>query len=1111
MSVKWAELEDLQPSWGGRRPSTRVRLPRRSSLFAGLLVTAAAIAPGCAKTDRKSPLTVSVDAEAALALTTVRIIVSAPGRKTLSQDFPPVPSPHWELFVQNLTTTSKLTITVVAAGVDNAGRTLVTQSGLTTMGYGDTVAVSLRLAASCRPDPNCPDGKTCDKGACVPQTTFGTATVGGAPGNVPDAAIATDSKVAPDVGAGTTGSEAGHGGADGGSDAATGVGVDSGDATSGPTNGTGGSGGASPVGCAAGARRLCMDDPDTSFLGNCGSGIETCSDGKWGTCSVQPATKDSCALVGDDASCNGKPNEGCPCVDGDTQPCGPAADMGTCRRGTQTCAGGSWGACVGAVYASARDCTSTVDNNCDGVADNTIDAVCTCASAGSRPCDQHQGADGTGRCNAGSQSCVVAADKKTSTWGACSGSVGPAAKDTCETGNDDNCNGVPNEGCSCVTGATQACGPAANVGICKRGTQTCTAGAWGTCVGAVMPGARDCTSTADNDCDGKPDNTSDAVCACKSGATQACGQHPGQDGRGPCKAGSQTCVIAADKKTSAWGACNGAVGPAPADTCDPMNDNNCNGVPTEGCTCVNGTTRGCGPAAIGICRAGTQTCANSAWGTCVGAVNAQARDCTSTKDNDCNGTADNADSSCACSANTTQTCTGSSTPPCSPGTRTCMLSADKGSTSWGTTCVGAVAPKLRDCTSAIDNDCNGTPDNLDSTCMCAAGTHKCSGVCQADTSTTFCGAGCVKCPTPPANATAICSGGTCGVSCINTYKSCGAAGTCVPMGGCCSSSECTTTTKNMVGICGTNSMCSFACANGFKPCGSSCISTAAPSCCTTADCTAGPTGSTPTCASNTCSYGCPSLTHNCSGACVSNNSVSSCGTTSCVACPAPAGGVATCNGTTCGISCNNTSHQCGTSCTSNSDAQHCGPDCNLDCTQANAVAACGTGSSCNNKCTGTTLSCPGPNGRPNCGSWNFDDSDLEGWGFTNALGGFVSTADKRYGENFTNATAGYLETFVQGFLCQSGQTVDLTGKSLHFDISANSTLAGIVHVTPVFLNANYDVVYTFSTQGLISDFPGGLTTEKAGSAPNVATIGLQISFSQAVASGVVFFDNISIQ
>jgi len=104
-----------------------------------------------------------------------------------------------------------------------------------------------------------------------------------------------------------------------------------------------------------------------------------------------------------------------------------------------------------------------------------------------------------------------------------------------------------------------------------------------------------------------------------------------------------------------------------------------------------------------------------------------------------------------------------------------------------------------------------------------------------------------------------------------------------------------------------------------------------------------------------------------------------------------------------------------------------------------------------------------------------------------------------------------LETFVQGFLCQSGQTVDLTGKSLHFDISANSTLAGIVHVTPVFLNANYDVVYTFSTQGLISDFPGGLTTEKAGSAPNVATIGLQISFSQAVASGVVFFDNISIQ
>src|SRR5438876_9048590 len=136
---------------------------------------------------------------------------------------------------------------------------------------------------------------------------------------------------------------------------------------------------------------------------------------------------------------------------------------------------------------------------------------------------------------------------------------------------------MANEGCTCVEGTKQPCGPTAEVGICKKGSQTCSGGAWGACTGAVFAAARDCTSTLDNDCDGHPDNTTDAVCACASG-TQACGQHPGQDGKGRCKAGSQTCVVAADKKSSAWGTCSGSVGPASADGCDATNDDNCNGV-----------------------------------------------------------------------------------------------------------------------------------------------------------------------------------------------------------------------------------------------------------------------------------------------------------------------------------------------------------------------------------------------------------------------------------------------------------------------------------------------------------------------------------------------------
>jgi hypothetical protein len=53
--------------------------------------------------------------------------------------------------------------------------------------------------------------------------------------------------------------------------------------------------------------------------------------------------------------------------------------------------------------------------------------------------------------------------------------VGPAANDTCDPGNDDNCNGSPNDGCVCVNTTTQPCG-----GVCD--IQTCASGTWGACV-----------------------------------------------------------------------------------------------------------------------------------------------------------------------------------------------------------------------------------------------------------------------------------------------------------------------------------------------------------------------------------------------------------------------------------------------------------------------------------------------------------------------------------------------------------------------------------------------------------------------------------------------------
>jgi hypothetical protein len=223
--------------------------------------------------------------------------------------------------------------------------------------------------------------------------------------------------------------------------------------------------------CTNGATRLCKDDPARPALGNCASGTETCAGGHWGTCSIQPAAKDSC-VNGDDATCDGTPNKDCPCVEGAMQDCGPAVAVGICKRGKQACVGGTWGMCS-AIYPAARDCTSATDNDCDGKADNTIDAVCQCAPNGMQMCGPHPGKDGKGPCKMGSQTCVVATDKKTSAWGTCNGSVGPAASDTCDLNNDNNCSGTLNDGCQCVNTKTQACRGC--------GTQTCAGGVWGMC------------------------------------------------------------------------------------------------------------------------------------------------------------------------------------------------------------------------------------------------------------------------------------------------------------------------------------------------------------------------------------------------------------------------------------------------------------------------------------------------------------------------------------------------------------------------------------------------------------------------------------------------------
>lgn len=191
----------------------------------------------------------------------------------------------------------------------------------------------------------------------------------------------------------------------------------------------------------------------------------------------------------------------------------------------------------------------------------------------------------------------------------------------------------------------------------------------------------------DDDCDGLVDEALVIMCGESTGA---------------CEPGVARCV------DGAFAECTPAVGPAPAESCDGV-DEDCDGSTDE-----EVGARACG-SDVGACSAGMQVCAMGVFGACMGQVGPATETCNNIDDN-CDGMIDNGIAARAC---------GSAVGACSMGTQSCSAGA------WGA-CGGGVTPRAETC-NGIDDNCDGMVDNLPprtcgtNTGRCRTGTQACVG------------------------------------------------------------------------------------------------------------------------------------------------------------------------------------------------------------------------------------------------------------------------------------------------------------------------------------------------------------------------------------------------
>jgi len=191
------------------------------------------------------------------------------------------------------------------------------------------------------------------------------------------------------------------------------------------------------------------DGTTIPLLGSCAPGKWACID--FGTAreaacvGAKGPTKETCTPASQepaDENCDGAIDEGCACALGTSRKCG----LGICAvDASQTCVDGGtgpmWGPCVGP-KPKDRDCTSALDNDCNGTPDRD-DLSCRCV--GPAPATTAPGVSvscgqfgSVGLCGPVQRQCIIAKDKKSATWDrVCLGGTR-----ICNSPIDNNCNNV---------------------------------------------------------------------------------------------------------------------------------------------------------------------------------------------------------------------------------------------------------------------------------------------------------------------------------------------------------------------------------------------------------------------------------------------------------------------------------------------------------------------------------------------------------------------------------------------------------------------------------------------------------------------------------------------